>query len=431
MRVRASVLALNFTVCAAIVVGAPPERRPPTTKLTFYHWWTSPSEAAALAALTERFTEKYPDVSVAPQSSPGTNNVRSLFFILKSQLARNEALPDAFQMHAGCAGQVFYDADLLSPLDDVWEAEKLEAQVAPVIRDLNRFGDHYYSVPLNIHRTNLVWYNKALLEKHGIKVEKLTTWEAFFEAAKTLRAAGVASPIQMGPTWTAQTVFEGIMASLGIEVYEDAINGKLTDAKDPQLEKAFTIFKQYLSYVNKDHGEIAWDLPIKRLTTSEGAFWIMGDWADGEFRAAHLKYNQDYGAFAVPGTAGMFGLGIDTFQRPKGLANATNSDRWLRLAASREGQDAFNPLKGSISPRADTDVSRYGAYQRTAIADLKAARFLYPTLGDAAPEAFNAHLAQDLTVFMSDQDVHQAASSVASAASQLTGKYGRVWRLRR
>src|SRR5262245_45754250 len=111
MRVRAVALALTFTLAAVVVAAAAPDRRTPTTKLTFYHWWTSPSEAAALAALTERMTQKYPDVSVSPQSSPGTNNVRSLFYILKTQLARKEALPDAFQMHAGSAGQVFYDAD--------------------------------------------------------------------------------------------------------------------------------------------------------------------------------------------------------------------------------------------------------------------------------------------------------------------------------
>jgi glucose/mannose transport system substrate-binding protein len=85
----------------------------------------------------------------------------------------------------------------------------------------------------------------------------------------------------------------------------------------------------------------------------EGAFCIMGDWADGEFRTAGKAYGKDYGAFLVPGTKGMFGLGVDTFQHPKGISDQTNSMRWLRLVASKEGQDAFNPVKGSISARSD------------------------------------------------------------------------------
>ena len=34
---------------------------------------------------------------------------------------------------------------------------------------------------------------------------------------------------------------------------------------------------------------------------------MMGDWANGEFRLAKLKYGKDYGAMPVPGTKGLYG----------------------------------------------------------------------------------------------------------------------------
>jgi glucose/mannose transport system substrate-binding protein len=402
---------------------------PAPQKLTFFHWWTSPSESAALNALIKLFSQKYPDVTVFSAPAPGAANIRALFPILK-RLESEKQPPDAFQMNAGYAAQVFFDAGLLAPIDDLWASEKLDEVIPPVIRDLNKFEGHYYSVPVNVHRTNVVWYNKPLLDKNGIDPETLTTWDAFFKAVQTIKANGVASPIQVGSNWTANLAFECIVASEGIAVYEDWINGKITAVDDPRLAKALNVFGKYLSFVNKDHGEVTWDAAVRRVMKGEGAFIIMGDYANGEFRVAHMKYGHDYGTILVPGTKGMFGLGIDTFQHPRGIADQTSSMRWLKLAASREGQDAFNPLKGSISARNDSDITKYDPYQRTAIADLKVSKALYPTIGSAVPEAFNSRVGDTLVAFMADQDVEKAATSLAKIAASLAGRYSRTWALK-
>ena len=100
---------------------------------------------------------------------------------------------------------------------------------------MHEFDGHYYSVPLNAQRTNLIWYNTRLLDKHGIDPATLTTWDRFFDAAAKLRAAGVATPIQVGASWTVAQLFEGIMASLGIAAYEDWVNGKIRSATRPEV----------------------------------------------------------------------------------------------------------------------------------------------------------------------------------------------------
>jgi glucose/mannose transport system substrate-binding protein len=417
---------LSLSAAVAAATSASPARQ----HLTLFHWWTSPSESAALGALIQLFRAKYPDVTVDATRSPEGGAMRSLFSVINKQGEQTQAL-DAFQMYAGYAAKVFYDAGLLSPIDDLWASDKLDGVIPPVIRDLNKFNGHYYSVPVNVHRTNVVWYNKPLLDKYNIHPNTLTTWDAFFAATETLRAGGVKNPIQMGLNWTAKTVFEGIVASEGIDTYENWINGTISAPDDARLIRAWTIFNKYLAFVNKDHSGVEWDAAVRRVMNGEGAFCIMGDWAHGEFRMAGKVYGKDYGAFLVPGTKAMFGLGVDTFQHPKGIPDQTNSIRWLRLVASREGQDAFNPLKGSISARSDADITRYDPYQRTAIADLKSARFMYPTLSSAVPEAFNAHLQQDLATFMEDQDIGKATAGVASGAKQLAGRYSRVWHLAR
>jgi len=261
----------------------------------------------------------------------------------------------------------------------------------------------------------------------------LTTWPAFFNACDTLVTAGIDSPIALGDTgkWTDTHVLEQIIAGEGIDFYEDWINGLVTSPTDTKLLDALNTFKTYLDYVNDDHASLTWDQAIAKVITGEAAFSVMGDWANGEFLVAEKVYGTDYGTFPTPGTADMYGLCIDCFQHPKGVAHPANSLKWLRVVGSKEGQDAFNPLKGSISARTDSDVSKYGPYQMSAIADFKAAQYMYPSVthGSGAPEAFTAKLDDIMSAFVDTRDVSAAANALASATTAAAADYTTVWKL--
>jgi glucose/mannose transport system substrate-binding protein len=405
------------------------EADPTSEKLTFYHWWTAPSEAAALNALIVLFGKKHPDVMVFAAVVPEHNVGNSGLFQAVRNRVHAKNPPDTFQMDAGYASQPFFDAGLLSPIDKLWASEGLEAVVPPFIGELSKFEGHYYSVPVGVHRMNVVWCNRALLDKHQIKSSTLTTWDAFFKAADTLKAGGVRYPIQMGEAWTASHVFQCIMASLGLSTYEDWINGRITNSEDPRLLNALNIYKRYLSYVNKDHADLSWEKAIDRVLSGEGAFSIMGDWANGEFKVAGQKLDKDYDAIPVPGTKGLYGINVDAFQHPRALPKETNSEFWLKMVASREGQDTFNPLKGSVPARTDADVSKYDAYQRGAIADLKVSK-VYPAIGQGAPATFGDRLDQVLGTFTAEDDPAKAAIAIASAAEKLKGQFSHTWSLK-
>jgi glucose/mannose transport system substrate-binding protein len=376
------------------------------------------------------FTTKYPDVAV--MQTPVTGGAGfTMMGIIKTLVLAGDA-PDAFQMHAGYEGKPYFDAGLLDPIDDLWTEEGLEAVIPEVVRKMCQFDGHYYSVPVNIHRVNVVWYNKTLLDQNGIDPATLTSWDTFFAACDKLKEAGVQYPIQMGEAWTAAHTFEQIAASMGIDFYQDWINGKITSPDDPKLTQALETFKKYLSYVNPDHAALTWDDATKRIITGEGAFNIMGDWANGEFYVAKKEYGKDYGTFAVPGTQGMYGLCIDVFQHPKGVKHPTNSLRWLKTVASKEGQDAFNPIKGSISARTDADISKYGPYQQSAISDFKAAQYMFPSVvhGSGAPEAFKVKLSDIISGFTTDLDVAKAAKALTDYTKEISGEYTTQWSLK-
>src|SRR6185436_11829876 len=102
-------------------------------------------------------------------------------------------------------------------------------------------------------------------------------------------------------------------------------------------------------------------------------------------------------------TKGLYGMNVDAFQHPRALPKETNSERWLRMVASREGQDTFNPLKGSIPARTDADATKYDPYQRAAIADLKVSK-VYPAIGQGSPAHFGDRVDQIVAAFATDDD---------------------------
>ena len=432
--VKAIYTIIAAVIITALVVGGAAyyllSPAPSADVVEIYHWWTSGGEARAINALVDVFKAKYPDVAVI--QSPVAGGAGYVFqAVIKPLVLAGEA-PDAFQMHAGYEGKPYYDGGYLDPITSLWNDEKWADVIPPVVQDMVKFGNDYYAVPVNIHRPNVVWYNKPLLTAHGIDPDTLTTWDAFFAACDTLKAAGI-TPISLGDSgkWTATHVLEQIIASEGIGFYQDWVNGKVTSATDAKLLDALTKFSKYLGYVNTDHAALTWDQATAKVITGEAAFNIMGDWANGEFYVLNKVYGTDYGTFPVPGTAGMYGLVIDCFQHPKGVKHPENSLNWLTVVGSKEGQDAFNPIKGSISARTDSDTTKYGAYQKAAIADFKAATHMYPSVthGSGAPQSFTAKLNDIMSAFVTGKDVNAAAKALTDATNAVSADYTTVWSL--
>lgn len=399
--------------------------------LVFYHWWTSAGEQNAIDTLVDLFSKKYPDITVVPTpvlSQGAGGGGLTLFNLVKPMVFAKEA-PDAFQIHAGYETKIFVDAGLLEPVDNIWQSENLSKTVPVIIQKMCQFQGEYYSVPIDIHRTNVIWYNQRLIDENNINVLELNTWDKFFEACDDLRASGVNYPIQMGRTWTAQHTFDQIIASIGIDFYEDWVNGKVISADDSRLIEAFEIFERYLVYVNPDHETTSWDSATKRIISGEGAFNIMGDWANGEFKNENQIYNEDYGTIPVPGTSDMYGLVIDSFQRPKNILHPTSAEKWLKVVASKEGQDTFNPLKGSISARIDTDISKYDLYQQSAILDFIVIKKMFPAVSNGLPKQFETKEQEVIENFMKDRNMNKAVKEITDYAKGTSLDYTITWEL--
>jgi glucose/mannose transport system substrate-binding protein len=412
---------------ADAAVAAPPANDPAPTgaPLVIYHWWTSPAEIGALDALSRVFQARHPGIPEKRMTTPDRG--ASLFTTLQN-LAGVRRSPDAVFMQTGYYLRPFIDAGLLAPLDGLWAAEGWESVTPKALHSMLRFDGHYYSVPLDVHRANLIWYNKHVLDRNGIDPATLTSWDRLFAAADRLRASGTQVPFQVAASWTLSHVFGSIIASQGLATYEDWLNGKLRTATDPRLLGGLTTLKRLLGYANSDHAGLDWTVAHGRVAKGESAFCQLGDWAGADFSAAGLVYGRDYGAVPVPGTKALYLVTIDSFVQPRGLAQPQTSEAWLKIVGSREGQDAFNPGKGSIPVRVDANPARYGPYQRSAIAAFKTAH-ICPSYGAGLPPVYVRTLAATLETLAADGDVAKAAAALAAETDRSSASFTRVWAL--
>ncbi|MFW9969503.1 MAG: ABC transporter substrate-binding protein [Candidatus Odinarchaeota archaeon] len=438
-----AVITTGAIVAGVTYVLVAPAPKGEVDALEIYHWWTSGGEAAAITALIDVFEGLYPNTTVQEIQIAGGGGFEMRVKIKTLMLAGQP--PDTFQIHNGYEWKIFYDAGLLNDIDHVWTTA-LQNVIPDVIEDISKGPDgHYYSVPVNIHRSNVLWYNYEILNDTGIDPATLTTWQDFWDACDAIIANpnySITKPVAMGEQWTAAHAFEQILASVGIDTYEAWINGDIDSVSATHYADLLTaceIYKNLTNYINSDWAVLSWDSAIAKLlaATPTAAFAIMGDWANGEFYQAGWDHGFDYGTIAVPGTGNMYGLVVDCFEKPKNILHPSNVDRWLQVVASKEGQDAFNPLKGSISARTDADLGQYGPYQQSAIADFNAidaspTSYMFPSVvhGSGAPESFVSDFIPLIGQLTAGSATTSAtATSIANLAGTYSSDFTRIWSL--
>jgi glucose/mannose transport system substrate-binding protein len=326
--------------------------------------------------------------------------------------------PDTFQAHGGAElAELWVKPDFTQPIGDVYERLGLADVFPPGIIELVSIDGEPYAIPVNVHRNGVLWFNKAIFDANGLSAP--TTWDEFFAAADTLKAAGV-DPLALGDKdgWTALNLFEQILLShLGAEDFRGIWAGTVPWT-DERVTAALETMSRVLGYINDDHATLTWDQAAGKLLTGDAAMTVMGDWAKGYFTANDWAADVDFGWAPVPGTDGVFTVVTDTFAVAKDAKNLDNAMLWLETVASAEGQDVFNPLKGSIPARNDADRSKYDVYSTGAM-DLFASAELVPSQanGPATVPAFEGALIDAISVFVTSRDVAGTQAAIAEACA--------------
>jgi glucose/mannose transport system substrate-binding protein len=214
-----------------------------------------------------------------------------------------------------------------------------------------------------------------------------------------------------------------LLATFGPDDYPKLFSGDAAIWDDPRATQAISTMGKMLGYANKDRSALGWADAAQLVLDGKAGMTIMGDWAEGYFKSKNAKPNADFAWVASPGTDGVFMWLSDSFGLAKGAPHPDQAQAWLKLIGSKDGQDAFNPKKGSIPARTDADKSLYDDYLKWSI-DQFATDKLAPsaTHGASTTNAYQTDWHNALEVFSSDLDEKALLQALKDAVPELNTK---------
>ncbi|TDC90306.1 carbohydrate ABC transporter substrate-binding protein [Nonomuraea deserti] len=382
-----------------------------------FSWWTGPGEADGLAAMRKIFEDKNPTYTFFDAAVAGGSGDKAKA-LLQSKLQAGTP-PDTFQGHAGAELQGYIKAGNLEDLTSLYDELKLkEVFPAQLVEQISVEGK-IYSVPVNIHRSNVLWFNPAVLKEAGVAGAPKTI-EEFVAALEKVKAKGKV-PLSIGSEWTVTHLLESVLlGSLGTDAY-NALFKPGADWNSPQVTTALQNFAKIMEYAGDPQDD--WQPAAKQVADGEAAFNIMGDWAYGYFHnppegGLGKKSKTDFDWAPAPGTEGTYLWLSDSFTLPKGAKNRDGALAWLKVAASKEGQDAFNPKKGSIPARKDADQSLYTDYLADALKDWSSNKLAGSIQhGVAVNQPWLAAINEQVGLFLGTKDVKALQQGLADAAT--------------
>ena len=381
------------------------------------HWWTSGGEAAALNVLKQDLEGQGIGWQDMPVAGGGGTEAMT---VLRARVTSGDA-PTAVQM-LGFDILDWAKQDALANLNDLAAEEGWDEVVPAALQAFAKHDGKWISAPVNVHSTNWVWANKAVLDANGIAVP--TTWDEFKAAAHTLKEAGITPIAHGGQAWQDATIFDAVaMSTGGPDFYKAAFIDLDPEALGSDtMKEAFDRMAFIRDHVDENFSGRDWNLATAMVINGEAGFQMMGDWAKGEFLNAGKVPGEDFLCFRFPGTQDQVTFNADQFAMFD--QGGTVSDEQAALASailSPSFQIAFNKVKGSVPARTDVDGSELDACGQQGMADLAAASAsgnLFGSMahGHAAPAAVKNAIYDVVTAhFNGEYDSETAVEELVTA----------------
>ncbi|MDX6678824.1 MAG: glucose/mannose transport system substrate-binding protein [Solirubrobacteraceae bacterium] len=321
---RAMAAALAAVAATLVACGndAPTSATKDTDRLEVVSWWTSGSEAKALDALFAAFRTSNAGVDAVNAAVAGGAGSKARVELAKR--LQDDDPPDVWQTFAGKSVKGYAARDVVRSVASVFQADDLRARLQPtILRSLLRDGSPY-GVPTGAHRSNVLWFNKRLLERAGVSPPSGGyTVAAFLADLAKVQSSG-AAPLCLGGKdrfTTAELLENVLLSAIGGDGWNDMVDDKL-DWRSGRVEQALARFGELLRFSDPEAGGLTWDAATKKLASGGCAFESMNDSAFGELIAAGAKEGEDFGSTAFPGTGDSFLAVVDVFVAATKAMNA-------------------------------------------------------------------------------------------------------------
>ena len=159
------------------------------------HFWTSPGEAQSIAEIKSLIAERghtWKDFAVI--GGGGQNAMAAL----RQRVLSGQ--PPASASIKGPAIQEWAAMGVLANLDAMAAFDHWDKVLPPVVKNHVKHDGHYVAVPVNIHRSNVLWTSAQVLRQSGVKAHPANFTE-FMAAAEKVKAAGHIALAHGGQPW--------------------------------------------------------------------------------------------------------------------------------------------------------------------------------------------------------------------------------------
>lgn len=410
------------TIGAAALLMAVQPAMAQVNEVEVVHWWTSGGEAAALNVLKENLQKEGITWKDTPIAGGGGTQAMT---VLRARVTAG-SIPTSVQM-LGFDILDWAANGSLADLNEIAGKAGWDKVVPTALQKFSKYEGKWVAAPVNVHSTNWVWANKAVLDKLGVTPPK--TWDEFIAVLDKAKAAGVTPLAHGGQAWQDATIFDSVLLSVGGGDFYKKSMIDLDEAtlKSDKMKTAFERMAKLRTYLDANFSGRDWNLASAMVIKGDAAFQIMGDWAKGEFINAGKKPDQDFLCFRFPDTQGYVTFNSDQFVMFKVGAERRDAQNKMALAVMDPGfQSAFNVVKGSVPARTDVPNTAFDACGKKGMADLKEANEsgkLYGSMahGHANPAAVKQAMYDVITKHFNGQ-LDTAAAPAALAAAVAAAK---------
>ncbi len=360
--VASSVVALSLTAGTA---SAEP-------KTLMLHQWASGSDAASIAKLGEMFTAAG---GMWEQTAIAGHTANTLAKLRADVVAGNA--PAAVQLKGPEIGE-WNQTGMTANMDELAAAEGWDAVVASQLLPVMKPDGHWVAAPMNIHRINWIWGNKAAMDASGV-AELPKTWADFNAACEKAIAAGKICLAHLSADWTDATTFEVVVYGQDKDLFQKAfVEGDVDALRSDGMIKAFDQMRLMVSkYMDPAIAGRDYDTASNMMANGDALFFIMGDWQIGVLKAVGKEPGTDIVCAQAPTDWGKPGFILNSdsvvFFQQSDPDYIEGQKLLASLILSPEFQTTFNITKGSIPARLDVDLSTgFNPCQQVAQADLQA-----------------------------------------------------------
>ncbi|HDG62594.1 MAG TPA: carbohydrate ABC transporter substrate-binding protein [Thermotoga sp.] len=400
-------------------------------ELIIFHWWTAGGEREAADAMFEALHEKYPDIKIVENPVAGGGGV-SHRVVLQSRLAAGIP-PDTWQTLGGAELKSYVDGGYLEPLDELYKELNYWDVIPKPLANAVTIGGHPYSVPLNMHIQNILYYNKKLFEELGLKPPK-----SFDELISVLKAIKKAKPnmypLALGTKekWEAAFVLDSIILEVGgPEYYVKLYKGLIDVKKDPVFREALEKLKELIPYMYPYHASLTWDESCGLLVSGDSAMVIMGTWAIGYFQTRGWNPGVEFGATTFPQVPERILLfHPDTYGLAKNAPHPDACLDWLRVVASPELQIPTDVTQGGLFARLDIDPKNFPDPIRQELQEYVRKhpdKLILDQHGSIAPMSFTQAYWDAIAAFLVESNIEKTINNVATLFTIYNVKEEAAW----